>query len=60
MRVLGPAVLNNDLAWAYVALRVAHSLVHALVNVIALRFAILMVGSVVLLTLVARAAMAVF
>ncbi|MCX7899883.1 MAG: MAPEG family protein, partial [Methylocystis sp.] len=37
--------INLTLAWLYVALRVAHSLVQALVNIIMLRFAIFMVSS---------------
>jgi hypothetical protein len=53
------AGLNAWLAWAYVALRVAHSLVQATVNVVLLRFAIFMLGSVVLLALAARAALAI-
>jgi hypothetical protein len=52
--------LNAGLAWAYVVIRVIHSLVQATVNVIMLRFSIFMVGSVVLLCLAIRAAMAVF
>ena len=52
--------LNADLAWAYVALRVAHSLIQALVNVVMVRFTVFMVGSVVLLAMAVRAAMAVF
>jgi hypothetical protein len=52
--------LNAAIAWAYVALRVAHSLVQALANIIMLRFAIFMVASLVLLALAVRAAMAVF
>jgi hypothetical protein len=52
--------LNAWLAWAYVAIRIVHSLVQATVNVIMLRFAIFMVGSVVLLILAIRAAMVVF
>ena len=51
---------NAALAWAYVALRVAHSLVHALINVIVLRFAIFMAASFVLLVLSVRAALLVF
>ncbi len=53
------AGLNAWLAWAYVALRVAHSLVQATVNVVLLRFGIFMLGSVVLLALAARAAFAI-
>jgi hypothetical protein len=52
--------LNLWLAWAYVALRVVHSLIQALVNVILWRFAIFMVASSVLVFLAVRAAMAVF
>ena len=51
---------NLWLAWAYVALRVVHSLIQALGNVIIARFSVFMVGSVVLLALSGRAAMAVF
>ena len=50
--------LNAGLAWLYVGLRVVHSLVQAMVNVIMLRFAIFMVASVVLLVLALRAAVA--
>jgi hypothetical protein len=52
--------LNAGLAWAYVALRVVHSLVQALTNVIMVRFAVFMVASLVLLALAIRAAIAVF
>ena len=52
--------LNAMLAWAYVALRITHSLVHALINVILLRFAIFIAGSTVLLVLAVRAAILVF
>lgn len=48
------------LAWAYVAIRVAHSFVQALVNVIALRFSLFVIGSLVLLALTLRAAWIVF
>jgi hypothetical protein len=53
------AGLNAWLAWGYVALRVIHSLVQAIVNPIMVRFSIFMVSSVVLLILAIRAAMAV-
>jgi len=52
--------LSAGLAWAYVALRVVHSVVQALANPILLRFAIFMVSSLVLLALAVRAALAVF
>ena len=48
------------LAWAYVALRVAHSLVQVLVNRIKLRFAVFSVSSLVLFALAIRAALQVF
>jgi hypothetical protein len=54
------AGLNNDLAWMYVGLRVAHSFVQATINLIMLRFAIFMAASIVLLILSLRAAVAVF
>jgi hypothetical protein len=50
--------LNLALAWAYVALRVVHSLIQALVNLIVVRFAVFMTASVVLLVLALRAALA--
>ena len=48
------------LAWAYVGLRVVHSLVQATINVIILRFSLFALGSVVLAALAIRAAAAVF
>ena len=51
--------INVWLGWAYVALRVVHSLVQATTNVILVRFSIFMVSSLVLVMLAVRAAMAV-
>ncbi len=51
--------LNVLLAWGYVGLRVAHSLVQATVNIIMLRWALFMAGSLVLVVLAIRAAVAV-
>jgi hypothetical protein len=48
------------LAWAYVGLRVMHSLWQSLINVIIPRFALFALSSLVLFALVARAAMIVF
>jgi len=45
------------LAWAYVALRVVHSLVQATKNVIMVRFAVFAIGSLVLLALLANTAL---
>ena len=56
---LGTGV-NLWLAWAYVLLRVVHSLVQATTNVILLRFGIFMLSSVILLILAIRAAMYAF
>ena len=52
--------LNAWLAWAYVALRVAHSVVQATVNRIMIRFWLFAVSSLVLIALTLHAAMAVF
>src|SRR3977135_3310515 len=49
--------LNLVLAWLYVGLRVAHSLVHALINIVLLRFAVFMAASLVLLVLSMRTAL---
>ena len=45
---------NVALAWAYVALRVVHSLVQATQNVIPLRFAVFALASFVLMALLVR------
>ena len=52
--------LNAWLAWAYVGIRLVHSLVQALANIIMVRFLIFLVGSLVLLALAIQAALAVF
>lgn len=52
--------LNATLAWAYLALRIIHSLVQATINKVMLRWAVFMLSTLVLAALVARAAMAVF
>jgi hypothetical protein len=49
--------LNTALAWLYVGLRIAHSLVQAIVNIVMLRFAIFMAASIVLLAMSIRAAL---
>jgi hypothetical protein len=51
---------NLVLAWAYVALRVAHSLVQVLINKVVIRFAIFSVSALVLLAMAVRAALVVF
>ena len=54
------AGFNVGLAWLYVALRVAHSLVQATINVVMLRFLIFMAATLVLLAMSIRAALIVF
>ena len=57
LAMIGDAsTVSLALAWGYVALRVAHSLWQALVNVIVPRFALFFVSSLVLLALAIRAA----
>jgi hypothetical protein len=46
--------VNVGLAWAYVAVRIVHSLIQATKNVIPVRFAVFSLGSVVLMALFAR------
>jgi hypothetical protein len=52
--------LNAGLAWAYVALRIAHSLVQALINKVMIRFALFVTASLILLVMTIRAAWIVF
>jgi hypothetical protein len=52
--------LNTGLAWAYVGLRIVHSLVQAIVNIIIIRFALFVAASAVLLVLTIRAAILIF
>jgi hypothetical protein len=48
--------LNAGLAWAYVTLRIAHSLVQALINKVMIRFALFVAASLILLVMTIRAA----
>jgi len=50
--------INLALAWAYVGLRVLHSLVQVLINKIEVRFAIFMLSSLMLIGLIFNAAVA--
>ena len=50
--------LNLWIAWAYVAFRVAHSLVQATTNVVRWRFLLFLGGSICLIALTMHAAMA--
>ena len=51
---------NLWLGWLYFGLRVVHSLVQAIANIIVLRFAVFAVSSVVLMVLIVRAALALY
>jgi hypothetical protein len=51
--------INAQLGWAYVALRVVHSVIQATVNKVMLRFLIFAISSFILMALVFRAAMVV-
>ena len=50
---------NTGLAWAYVAIRIAHSLVQVTGNIIRYRFALFALGTIVLIMLTAHAGLAV-
>jgi len=52
--------LNAQLGWAYVGLRVLHSLVQATVNKVMVRFAIFALSSLVLIALIVHAAITLF
>ncbi|GAA0300861.1 MAPEG family protein [Sphingomonas oligophenolica] len=52
--------LNLTIAWAYVGLRVVHSIVQATVNRVIVRFAIFMLATLCLVALTVHAAMQVF
>lgn len=52
--------LNLQVAWAYVVLRVVHSLIQATINKVQWRFMVFALSSFCLMFLVARAVMAMF
>ncbi|MEO0033040.1 MAG: hypothetical protein RIS94_2798 [Pseudomonadota bacterium] len=52
--------LNATIAWAYVGLRVVHSVLQATVNKVMLRFMLFALSSLALMALVLHAALAVF
>lgn len=54
----GENAINIGIAWAYVALRVVHSLVQGTVNIITLRFFIFVLASIALGALIFHAALA--
>ena len=52
--------INVQLAWAYVCLRIVHSLIQVTINRVALRFLVFAISSLVLVALCVRAALALF
>ncbi|MCW1402723.1 MAPEG family protein [Novosphingobium sp. MW5] len=52
--------LNATIAWAYVGLRIIHSLVQATVNKVVVRFSLFALSSLCLIALVLHAAIALF
>ena len=52
--------VNLVLAWAYVAIRVVHSVVQATVNIVLVRFSIFILGTLVLSVIAARDVAALF
>ena len=61
LAVLGDTTsITLGLGWAYVVLRVIHSLVQTLINKIEVRFALFALSSLVLIALTVRAALLVF
>ena len=52
--------INTMLAWAYVGLRILHSIWQALVNVTSIRFALFLASTICLLILAIRAVIATF
>jgi hypothetical protein len=52
--------LNAGLAWGYVGLRIAHSLIQALINKVIIRFALFAAASLVLMVMTIRAGWIVF
>jgi hypothetical protein len=47
--------LNAQLAWAYLGLRIVHSLVQALINNITVRFSVFFISSLVLIAIIVNA-----
>ena len=59
LAAVSPSAIDATLAWAYVALRVVHSVFQATVNKIEVRFAFFALSSMVLLAMTVRAVFAV-
>ena len=57
LAIMGPAAIDVTLAWAYVAIRIVHSLWQILVNSIPVRFGLFLLSSIALIALAIRAAL---
>lgn len=60
LAIAAPTRSNLVLAWAYVALRVVHSIWQATVNYIPVRFLVFLTSTLVLIAMTVRAAIAIF
>lgn len=58
LALTGPTALDVTLAWAYVGIRIVHSLWQNLVNTIPVRFALFLASTIALIVLAIRAVMA--
>ncbi|MFN4018916.1 MAG: MAPEG family protein [Erythrobacter sp.] len=58
LALTGPGALDVTLAWAYVALRIVHSLWQNLVNTVPVRFALFLASTIALIVMAIRAVMA--
>lgn len=58
LAIMGPGALDVTLAWAYVALRIVHSIWQSTVNKVPVRFLLFMLSSLTLVALALRAAAA--
>ena len=58
LALTGPGALDVTLAWAYVGLRIVHSLWQNLVNKVPVRFALFLLSTIALIVLALRAVMA--
>ena len=58
LAITGPGALDVTLAWAYVGLRIVHSLWQNLVNTIPVRFLLFITSTIALIVLAVRAVMA--
>ena len=56
----GDSGFNCGLAWLYVGLRIVHSVIHATVNIILLRFAVFILATLVLAVLSVSAARVIY